>query len=84
MMMSDDWQPIETAPKDGRQVLLFSPGSIPEVVVGKWETYEGDPGEAWWAYAETALSDLFGEVDPEPSHWMPLPPPPANRPEEKG
>ncbi len=73
-----DWQPIETAPRDGTPVLVFSP-HVPlsdptNVAVGKFETY----GEvSWWAYCESVLADITGQIEPEPTHWMPLPKPPS-------
>ncbi|NDB68765.1 MAG: hypothetical protein EB015_12325 [Methylocystaceae bacterium] len=56
-----EWQPIETAPKDGENVIVTDGD---EVNVGWWEFYNPEP--EWGGYI------LF------PTHWMPLPPPPAN------
>ena len=61
------WQPIETAPKDGTMVLVFTNGhmdvtSWPENWGGKWPS-------AYMAYAEGL----------EPTHWMPLPAPPIRK-----
>lgn len=71
------WQPIETAPRDGTPILVYSPGhdqSDPtNIIVAKFEDYEG---ETWWAFCENVLADIAGQVDPEPTHWMPLPEPP--------
>ena len=71
------WQPIETAPKDGTDILLandkaVSPaGWVSDVEHGaEWEGQIGMAG--WWT--------LNGDARP-PTHWMPLPPPPAPRPE---
>lgn len=60
------WQPIETAPKDGRYVLLMIPAWYhpPRWRVARWK----DTG---------ATSGFEGYYGPEPTHWMPLPPPPA-------
>jgi hypothetical protein len=69
-----DWQPIDTAPKDGTEILLFD-GEV--VTVGGWISevdqgadYEGQgliaPG--WWSLALK---------DNKPTHWQPLPPPPV-------
>lgn len=57
-----DWQPIETAPKDGTPVWLFSPEDNPQQFVGSWESFED---QGWWGYAGTGVT-----------HWMPLPEPP--------
>lgn len=56
------WQPIETAPKNGTEVLVYDDGAI---MVSSWL----DDGQraGWWDN---------GLMDPPPTHWMPLPPPP--------
>ncbi len=63
-----DWQPIETAPKDGTDILLAAHwrGERWLQGIGRWrdERYqENTPGWGWTWYAS-------------PSHWMPLPNPP--------
>lgn len=72
-----DWQPIETAPKDGRGLLLIdADAQTPEA------------GTGYWAYGFwTCVDPTPGEgVDREtiqairwvkPTHWMPLPEAPA-------
>ncbi len=62
MKSTDGWQPIETAPSDGKPIL----------VVGGYEskaTIRGADGE-WWRRARREGSKSV------PSHWMPLPEPP--------
>ncbi|MFF9549350.1 MULTISPECIES: DUF551 domain-containing protein [Bacteria] len=56
------WQPIATAPKDGGLILLWS-GIV--MRAGWW--FEDD--EAWRVGGDTILR--------APTHWMPLPSPPA-------
>jgi hypothetical protein len=85
------WQPIETAPKDGRTLLLgyFNSGGNWRTLRGEWFTegsmdeWDGDDGanpEGWY---ETSVEN----DDPpncwatEPTHWMPLPDPPDLIPE---
>lgn len=53
------WQPIETAPKDGTFVLLYSPILFGEQMVVAY-------------YELGRWNDLMGRV-PQPTHWMPLP-----------
>jgi len=73
------WLPIETAPRDEAQIILAN-GST--VSVGGWVSdvdqgaeYEGQLGNAgWWAI------EWPGPDAPKPTHWMPLPPPPADKP----
>lgn len=66
-----DWQPIETAPKDGTDILLAA-----------WE----DDGSYWNATGSWWIDRFFffygsGNdpimLDFAPTHWMPLPPCPA-------
>jgi hypothetical protein len=76
-----DWQPIETAPKDGTNVLLWEKYSITPFV-GYWLSC----GNSGFWYADLEHVDAEGgwdgaiavsKVDQEfVSHWMPLPPPP--------
>ena len=56
-----EWQPIETAPKDGTDVLVWCGGAmfIACMEVGRW------------FFDRTDYS-----VKPLPTHWMPLPPAP--------
>lgn len=62
-----NWQPIETAPKDGTEVLLFA---------------GFDMGICFWREDETMTGWTWGlgKRFLNPSHWMPLPPPPVTQP----
>lgn len=62
------WRPIETAPKDGTQLLLVSEDGVQ--VVGYWGKHNHVPLYGWLRPVE-----LYGEeVDGlDPTHWMPLP-----------
>jgi hypothetical protein len=61
------WQPIETAPKDGTEILVWRKGWLyPHNAL--WQEF--DEGGSF----ENPFTDDF--MDP-PSHWMPLPAPPA-------
>jgi len=63
------WQPIETAPKDGENIWAFN----------------GEQGVMHWIDVDVVAlwvweDDLLSDADPEPvqpTHWMPLPPPPS-------
>jgi hypothetical protein len=57
------WQPIETAPKDGAYIFLCPWGDAPDAFVSFWLA-----GECRWANCEFAEHGL--------THWMPLPEPP--------
>ena len=89
-----EWRPIETAPKDGKAVLLHN-NKAPGNPSGRMESCEGYNtvvGE-WWASDQSDNdADGFGDwacymdaiEDPrcpfEPTHWMPLP----AAPDQKG
>jgi hypothetical protein len=67
-----EWQPIETAPKDDRRVLVaLKPRplkTVGEITFGYWA-----PEADVWTRDET------GEAI-EPTHWMPVPAPPRAEP----
>ncbi len=55
------WQPIETAPKDGTQILILR-GHILQV---RWYKTTKEWGQRYWS-----IPKWFEE---QPTHWMPLP-----------
>ncbi len=65
------WQPIETAPKDGRVILCIGHANIHHVEPMMY--YASDPGQdngCWgWLEGDTPMK--------QPTHWMPLPAPPT-------
>lgn len=77
-----DWKPIETAPKDGRDVHLWVRGSLVPVA-GYYisraylqrEYDNPDHMEEGW-YPSFGYPFDCPEVTMTPTHWMPLPPPP--------
>lgn len=75
-----DWQPIETAPKDGTYILLGGCKHGPAVRIGYWGPGRYDHRrreyERGWADGPA-----YGF---NPTHWMPLPPAPTNRSEGGG
>lgn len=72
------WQPIETAPKDGTEVLLFEIVDVwgddaeypkPYIYSGK---YDHNRSEKYYGTKWMCLEyDAFNR---HPTHWMPLPP----------
>jgi hypothetical protein len=66
-----EWQPIETAPKDGTKIIAFHIWSrhIQMMTIAHW----GRPG----AYNAPCWISQGGtnHID-QPTHWMPLPEPP--------
>lgn len=62
------WQPIETAPKDGTDVIVYRP---------KFDgTYIPQVGMDWWS---ERLGGVWAKSrkDVPPTHWMALPKPPS-------
>lgn len=69
-----NWQPIETAPKDGTAILTVVRGFRPAVT--QWVEFEG---EARFSEDPENFTEedhfheyFFGSLY-EPTHWMPLP-----------
>lgn len=75
-----DWQPIETAPKDGRPILAASTNhDACEVVC--WQDGEDsgatDPDAVCEGWVNSGTNkDRFYANPRWFTHWMPLPPPP--------
>lgn len=76
------WQPIETAPRDGTGILAFNPfvGVYSTAFTTRWT---GEPFEEGYEGFPCGFLPLgpkgypFGKWDCVPTHWMPLPKPPA-------
>ena len=69
-----EWQPIETAPKSGKAILIWQPDRpFGRAYVAEWDA-EWTGG--WWIVHDGKSYDrpLRG---PDPSHWMLLPAPPT-------
>ena len=74
----DGWRPIETAPKDGSEVLLwivhtgsdFNPEPFERLSVGYWERANTTPGFEHPARWERKWIG-------EPTHWQTMPQPPS-------
>lgn len=69
------WQPIETAPRDGTEVLLFANKEHTDgghIGIYTWIEELGQ----WLDHAVEYPIDSYGE----PTHWMPLPLPPGEGP----
>ena len=64
------WQPIETAPRDGTRVLTYSPTAASRwwrVTILRWHQPANPEAKGFWT----------GERKVQPTHWQPLPAPPA-------
>jgi len=67
-----EWQPIETAPKDGRSIIIAINIATdefgPRIACGSWQRL----AETWFGTCGSSL------VIYNPTHWMPLPAAPTN------
>jgi hypothetical protein len=70
-----EWQPIETAPKDGEDVLvLLNMATVPVVHIARWETGEdADWPQGWWSYPLHSVTQELLDGYRSPVAWMPLP-----------
>ena len=77
-----DWQPIETAPKDGTEIIGCSVnkwGDDNVTLYGPWTmAFSRDMWRSSWDGSEVLsyMSDFgsqYKELDSDPTHWMPLP-----------
>ena len=64
-----EWQPIETAPKDGTVFLGYKLGQFRECY-----KVPRDDCDMWCFGGVSGADDLFPNI--KPTHWMPLPTPP--------
>lgn len=77
-----DWQPIETAPKDGTHVLLWCPWPwkpmAGRVSVGSFreDDYAQEDGPTWLDDSHDDFSTGYASTPLRATHWMQLPPPP--------
>lgn len=69
-----EWQPIETAPKDGAWFSAWDGSEVFPCCWGDWF------GQAGWCYGDCTYGGTLYEglnlADIQPTHWMPLPEPP--------
>lgn len=70
-VISADWQPIETAPKDGRKILVTDGDGLAVISFGSPDTHP--PSRPRWVY-EAFTPSAVGFLNP--THWtaiLPLP-----------
>lgn len=73
---SREWQPIETAPKDGTQIVCAWPTRASfEFEIAVWGINENDDG--WFDEDGGTWFDCEGNELCPPTHWMPMPQAPA-------
>jgi hypothetical protein len=73
MNESNSWQPIDTAPKDGTEILLLTGHGMK---IGAWydDFYSKKPKPywTWWDYSKIIMRRN------QPTHWQPLPKMPSD------
>jgi len=81
------WQPIESAPKDGNDILVrYEMAGVDFVHIAWWNADEHDQWQAqghackedavgWWSYVENSVSQLKLDGFRAPTHWAPFDPP---------
>jgi hypothetical protein len=67
------WQSMETAPKDGTNILLVNYKG--NMATGMWN---GSGEYAGWWIRGSSEPNIFFNSHHGPSHWMPLPKSPSN------
>lgn len=77
--MSRIWQPIETAPKDETEILLYCVDKdLTKIVHGYYKPQEGYPKDDFQIKCsndhKTQTTDTI-----KPTHWMPLPKAPITK-----
>lgn len=69
-----EWQPIETAPRDASEVLTYSKAADVEMIRN---SFFDEEYKEWMYYTSTCGIENFDAIF-NPTHWMPLPPPPSD------
>jgi hypothetical protein len=81
MTHQPEWQSIESAPKDGTNIIVaITGGPHGSTVCEAYFHRDDEYGDDWWlaatspaGYGDSPISDIMhGTI----SHWMPLPTPP--------
>lgn len=66
-----EWKPIETAPKDGKEVFLWGMCAMSDIDL----RYAFDANVGWCDENGVWQTRVPGEIC-HPTHWMPIPKPP--------
>ena len=77
-----EWQPIETAPKDGTAILVAGLNSEGSPMTGEAYWYTAERGDSdigfWWANTDPGDYYACRIDDGALTHWMPHPEPPTS------
>jgi hypothetical protein len=69
-----NWQPIETAPKDGTVIIIYDT---------EWGVYAAEWSPSWYGdttnqgWIEARFDEEYGSYAKNATLWMPLPEPPT-------
>jgi hypothetical protein len=72
-----DWQPIETAPKDGTTVLVWPPSKAGTMTCAVWASRHSPWARLWPYWRRLDVSGHDRSRKTPPTHWAPLPAGPA-------
>lgn len=79
-----EWLPIETAPKDGTDVIVMYMHIDTQIVHNAFYASEEENWEpedyGWWSYTNSEVSRTKLEGWMTPTHWIPLPKRPKETP----
>lgn len=67
------WQPIDSAPKDGTDILMYD-GEV--VAIGWFSTDENQ-----WVWDTDPICECYEVVNDPPTHWQPINPPQGGKDE---
>lgn len=70
-----EWQPIETAPKDGTPILISS-ANWRTAWRGYYRSAQTEPEDRVVRFGEGWTRDNYADINLIATHWMPLPEPP--------
>jgi hypothetical protein len=84
-----EWQPIDTAPRDGTTVIVgWDSATVWIVRAAWWRSKEDieqmamggcldadDADIGWWSYIHSVTQEMLDDYR-APTHWLPMPPPP--------
>lgn len=74
---SDEWQPIETAPKDGTPIIIATCGKHGWYIDCAENWFEENGSDVWLAREDSKV------VSDKPTHWRPLPSAPVKQEDTK-
>ena len=74
-----EWQPIETAPRDGQWILVYEYCKYePSIHVVRWGVPQWSGGDKTWVTMAIGPNPDTYDAD-NASHWIPLPKPPEDK-----